>query len=939
MKQSSSNRTPVHHILNLIWLPLWDLLASHAQIPVKAQPVESLIPTHPFFYFNNCFPFRSLHLTLYIFSKKMLIAVGPPRWSQDHHLIGHSHSRASSISLQNSTSALRLGAQVKRNVSNPFDILYHPESGHSSGNSRDESIPKDVSELTPYKTASYLQIERDIHAGHSPARSSGISRNLGSLPPVVTVIDEKLKRGNLIISRLASLRLRNSIRRRNKMVRKTDLDAEKSPLVFSVASSKKKRKSRLSFVFPIKRRTLFKYRPVLLLPSLRFRSQKDVDEYFVYNNIASLMKDVVPRTMMTYDYSSIVKIEPQLRQSTQQFAISRASDFTMVTTPKTTLHRFSLLQGEKLVEPVHPLSLAKTPSETVSQVEKRQIFISTVYAKYKDQVFAGKHQVPPRLDQVMPFEADMLAPEEKVAIDTKLALEVLLRRTLAAKIDYRLKKSGVGLAPVSSRSGDLTLGGNSLSSSDSANYQSKEYRPKRYRPHKDNLSKSHDTESFDTDQFMKQSLLSEVLPSPQVSFALKIFDFDQISVRDLDPKKQAEKMSQRGSRTNSVRNSRMNSAKNSRKNSLKESLKHSKKSGSPEYMVNPLTPGYNTPGAPLSTSSIYSGERFSRQSSMRASLAVSEMFVNDFNKFYYESERKKAESEYKSLSNINLYSFQPLNRSSHTISTLSVPSGQNATSNSENLTGDLTGNLSGDLSGNLSSNFSGNLSGNLTGNSTENIESSYDSTNSGNKLRELGTLGTLGERSSLSFTSSYPRQKRDSKSTTDTSVMHSLDNLADSVNEYLLSEGGPDLADETPTPGKLNASSVYTDSINQLGLDVTYGIPSPRDSISPHNAAANASANASAYPDITQQFSLESIVQNLQKEKEYDQGLLNINYSASPKMVEESRSFEKELMSFQGSVHGGQTEVSFSRQSNSGSDDSSISPLRTMRSEVMELRR
>lgn len=846
----------------------------------------------------------------------MLIAVGPPRWSQDLNLIGHSHSRASSISLQNSTSALRLGAQVKRNVSNPFDILYHRESGQSSGKSRDESIPKDVSELTPYKTASYLQIERDIHAGHSPARSSGFSRNLGTLPPVVTVIDENLKRGNLIVSRLASLRLRNSIRQRNRMVRKTDLDAEKSPLVFSVATGKKKRRSKLSFVFPIKRRTLFKYRPVLPLPSLRFRSQKDVDEYFVYNNIASLMKDVVPRTMMTYDYSSIVKIEPQLRQSAQQFAISRASDFIMVTTAKPNLHRFSLLQGEKLVESVRSLSLAKTPSDTVSQVEKRQIFISTVYSKYKDQVFAGKHQVPPRLDQVMPFEADMLAPEEKVAIDTKLALEVLLRRTLAAKIDYRLKKSGMDLVPVSSRSGDLTFGGNSLSSSDSANYQSKEYRPKRSMPHKDNLSKSHDTESFDTDQFMKQSLLSEVLPSPQVSFALKIFDYDQISVRDLDPKKQAEKMSlrdsQRNSRANSARNSRTASARNSRKNSLKESLKHSKNSGSPEYMENPQTPAYTTPGAPLSTSSIYSGERFSRQSSMRAPLAVSEMFVNDFNKFYYESERKRAEGEFKSLSNINLYSFQPLNRSSHTISTLSVPSGQNATSNSENLTGS----------------FSGNLTGNLTGNSTENIESSYDSTNSGEKLRELGTLG---ERSSLSFTSSYPRQKRDSKSTTDTSVMHSLDNLADSVHEYLLAEGGPDLADDTPTPGKLTASSVYTDSINQLGLDVTYGIPSPRDSISPHNAAA--------YPDISQQFSLESIVQTLQKEKEYDQGLLNINYSASPKMIEETRSFNKELMSFQGSVHGGQTEVSFSRQSNSGSDDSSISPLRTMRSKVRQLGR
>lgn len=801
----------------------------------------------------------------------MLIVLGPTRWSHDLNLLVPSLSRASSVSLQNSAQGIRIGSQTNRNASNPFDVIYHPGTGHSSGNSRDESsLPKNVSTSTPYQSASYLQIERDIHAGQSPVKATGFARQLRNLPPVVTVIDdEQLKRGNLVVSRLASLRHRNLIRRRNKMVRKHDLDAEKSPSVFSVASStKKKRKSKLSFVFPIKRRTSFKYTPVSLLPSQRFRLQKDVDDYFVYNNIAALMKDVIPRTMMTYDYSQLIKIEPNLKLHPKRFAISRASDFTILQTPQMSAPRnFVPLQGEKVSARDHRLPhrqvIPKPPSETVSEVEKRKLFVATVYGQYKDQVFAGRHRIPPRLDQVMPFEADMLAPEEKVAIETKLALEVLLRRTLAAKIDYRLRKSGVPrLADLSSsdQSAGLTSGDQSSSSSDSANDKSKGYKRKNPRSPKDKSSKSRDTESFDTEEFMRSSLLSEMLPSPQVSFALKIFEgqLHQISVRDLDPKKQS------GSKIFSG---------------------DSKKSGSPNMSIPMhLTPKEHefsyTPKTHMTSSSVYSGDRFSRPESIKTALAISEMFVNDFNKFYYESERKKAEGDHNNLSNINLYSFQPLNRSNATLSTSSEPS------------------------------------------AALNVETAplSDSSNFANKLADPD---------SLSYTSSYPREKSHSKSTTDTSVIHSLDNLADSVHEYLLSEGGLDRDVNSPlrsevSPAKMTSSSVYTDSVNQSGLDVTYGVPTPQESISPHNAISS-----------HQHYSIESIVHNLQKEREYDQGLLTISYSASPKTAEHDiRSVNKELMSFQGSVHGGQTEASYSRHSNSGSDESSIAPLRTIRSTV-----
>lgn len=776
----------------------------------------------------------------------------------------------SPISVQKSENACKNTSQC---VSNPFEVLYDSQIAFIKSN-----LFK--SRHQPSKSASYIRIEEEIHSGTS-LNASGVSRYVNSppgtydpessnqfiSPPAVTVInDNMLRRGTLVVSRLESLRRRNSIRLRNKMVHRHDIDPD-SNSVFSITSSKKKRKrNALSFVFPIKRTTSFKYKPVSPVLHHKFDTQQNVNEYFLINNIPALMRDIIPRTMLTYKFKGLLKVEPTLYSHPEHFAISRAANFTRITSEGqriSTPYRVKTWRSQEISQPEH------IPWVTLSEQERRQKFISTVNKEYRIKVFAGKYTVPPRLHEILPSEAAILTLEEKEAIETKLALEVLLRRTLAAKISYRINNSGiVGKSPLSSHHASPK----STSSSSDHSGPDWQYHQRQHVYFQKDNSENSERASSDTKELLKDIVPSEAFPSPQISYA------SHVSIP-----------SRLGS-SSRIFESHINRAFGNL-DSIKETTEQEM------GLELPRTRQLNQPPTTrFTTSSLYTenkdfGERNpqSRKDSEKLvntqallSPTLSDKFVNDFHQLLSENETRRQEENYhQNLSNLRLYSLKPMNRSVATFSS------------------------SGDLD------FSDKLT---------------------SVPSETSHCRKQTEHELLSYTSSYQRGKRASRSTTGTSVMHSLENLTNSVNDYLVTHSGLqhitsstfDASPDAASPGKQTTSSVYTESLSNFSGEV-HGATVSVDSKSPPNLAMQTSHRIL---NLAQLYSLENIVLNLQREREQDNDIVGITYTSSEKEESNSRSSYKNPHS-SGSLKEGQTQKSNSNNSLS-SAYSPEAPLRTM---------
>lgn len=751
----------------------------------------------------------------------MLIAVGSP-WP-DEFSRSQSQSRPSPNSTNNSKNGLSYKQGSPRQVSNPFDILYDIQKAPSKSTA--------ISSDKPLKSASYIRIEEGIRSG-TPQKTTGASRysidpiQLGSPPPTVTVVgDGMLRRGGLVVSRLASLRNRNSIRLRNKMVHRHDIDND-STSVFSVASKKKKKRNSLSFVFPIKRKTSFKYKPVS--PALNnLETQQGVNDYFLTHNIAGLMREILPREMLTYKFNGLLRMKPTLHSRPEQFAISRAAEFTMLNNLGQRISPGSL-QGGLMAQKAVPFEIS---SKTSSEQERRRIFISTVTKEYRNKVFAGKYTVPLRLHQILPFEADLLTQEENVAVDTMLAFEVLLRRTLAAKIGYRLNSGLARKQPVAyGREGPE--GPKSSSSSDHSGHNSQHHQnhhesqgDKRRKPSENSKRSS----SVHTKKLLKEVVPSEAFPSPQISFASQLgFSsrfFDYNASRAQENQESIDQTSKGQETSVELPQTRENNVHKTPITYITSSSLYSNDNGV-EVPSKPNKP----PTWPL-------------KEQAASSPTLSNMFVNDFNKVFFENERRRQEDN--NLSNLNMYSLRPVNRSVATFSS------------------------SGDLA----------------------VSEKPTSTPS-----ESSQFGKPTDHELLSYASSYRKGKRASSSTTRTSVIHSLDNLADSVNEYLMGDGELqhttvstlEATPEGSSPGKQTTSSLYTDSFNISSRDI-YGAATSVHSKSQQNLGIQTSPKL---PSFARHYTLEKIVLNLQKERENDNEIMG-NTCNSPGKDVSSRSSNK----------------------------------------------
>lgn len=647
------------------------------------------------------------------------------------------------------------------------------------------------------------------------------------------------------------------------MVHRHDIDPD-SNSVFSIASSKKKRKrNALSFVFPIKRTTSFKYKPVSPVLHHKFDTQQHVNEYFLINNIPALMRDIIPRTMLTYKFKGLLKVEPKLHSHPEHFAISRAANFTRISSEGqriSTLHRVKTRRSQEISEQEH------IPPVTLSEQERRQTFISNVNKEYRIKVFAGKYTAPPRLHEVLPSESAILTLEEKEAIETKLALEVLLRRTLAAKINYRINNSGiVRKSPMSSHHASPK----STSSSSDHSGPDWKYHEQHHVYFQEDNSENSERASSDTKDLQKDRAPSEAFPSPQISYASHV------------------SFASRLGSSSRIFESHINRAFGNL-DSINETTEQE------IWLELPQTRRFNEPPTTrFTTSSFYTenkdfGERHSQSRKVSEksvntqallSPTLSDNFVNDFHQLLSERETRRQEENYRqNLSNFRLFSLRPMNRSVATFSS----------------SGDL------DISDKLTS-----------------VPS------------ETSHWRKQTEHELLSYTSSYQRGKRSSRSTAGTSVMHSLENLTNSINDYLVTHGGLqsstfDASPDVASPGKQTSSSVYSESLSNSSGEVR-GATVSVVSKSPPNMAIQTSHRIL---NLAPLYSLENIVLNLQREREQDNDIVGITYPSSEKEESNSRSNYKNPDS-SGSLKEGQTQMPNSINSLS-SVYSPEAPLRTM---------
>lgn len=382
--------------------------------------------------------------------------------------------------------------------SNPFDVLYEPHKVHS---------PSHYS--TPLSQSfRYLEME------HNNAMNGNRGTHETTHSNIVTILDstDSVNRSGSMISRSATLRNRNRIKSRNKMVRKNELGS--SP-------EKPKQKSKLAFLFPVKREKSLKQKPryVPLNRSPKFSNSQEFQKFFDKSNAADLLAEMLPQKINHFKYKRLFLPDPKLVTSSAYYQITRNNSF--VINPKT--------QASKMIISL-PLkdTFTKNGVRNAPDLDQKfttQDFSSQAYNKYRTSVFSNKLNSVPTFYQLFPEEVNlgMINASELMHINRKLLFEVLLRRTVAAKIDYRLKHNGYYNKKSSnetSSKNDTTSGSSSGSSFDNERFDNQNL-PKLSKSH---TNSSSNDESIDTDELLQQnaSLYSGVLPSPQISYSSRI---------------------------------------------------------------------------------------------------------------------------------------------------------------------------------------------------------------------------------------------------------------------------------------------------------------------------------------------------------------------------------------------------------------------------------
>ncbi|KAK6453760.1 uncharacterized protein RJT20DRAFT_63041 [Scheffersomyces xylosifermentans] len=493
-----------------------------------------------------------------------------------------------------------------RSASNPFEMVFDPQPRMLEKPPSNDSI---FASRTSLVKASYQDIDNAINKGKR--HPSGINQlhqpNMSSKHPIITIVDQSsLRRNHSVISNSASLRHRNTIKSRNKMVRRNDLPHDKED-----NNGKKKIKKEthnpLSFLFPVKRKTSLKYNSLRQKTKPLFSNNEELQAFLKQCNADEMIRDIIPRTMKTFQYNKLLKVKPKLQFTSKLFEIDNRNNFKIAPINSITI-------SEPVTKP------PKTHTRQLSHVEFRDI----VYQKYKNAVFANKVMTVPKFQDMFPYDTSLLTSKEINQINKNLLFEILIRRTVAAKIGYRLQQNNSAVVSSSTSS--------SYSSGDSSapdeNPRSRAPKNTQQEEDKDYKTGSESGESINTEELMQHnaSLFSGLLPSPQISYTSNIFGSIYLPT-----------------------NQDYDNYGTDRPPAIPSSSKDSKSVNS-----SGLDPRSATQKSPPTKEP----EVSSPQS----------LYVNDFNKAYKSKYPKNLGNVEETLSTSNVYQLKPMNRSTGTLS-------------------------------------------------------------------------------------------------------------------------------------------------------------------------------------------------------------------------------------------------------------------------------
>ncbi|CAK9437408.1 uncharacterized protein LODBEIA_P17860 [Lodderomyces beijingensis] len=312
-----------------------------------------------------------------------------------------------------------------QNINNPFHVLYtDEEDSQDTVHRRKQSSHQHNTwhDATRYRRISHKFEDETSHRRREAENGNSASGHSPDHHKVI-VDSSSLKRSGSVISRRATLRNRGRITRRNTTCKRDHRSASSPPKAkssaFPAASSSSSSSSSPSswwlpwlwpkFTFPVMRKRSLRY--TKLKPTTttlaNFKTRQQFDQFIKSSNYESIVASILPDQIKYWYFTQPLHPKPQLH-------------YHIKTEPK------------------------KTTSEVRNQVESVK-FMDVLYENYKSRVFEQSGAegaikgIPPRFQTLFPQDRKHLNTRELNQLNVRLLLEILLRRTVAAKVEYRLK--------------------------------------------------------------------------------------------------------------------------------------------------------------------------------------------------------------------------------------------------------------------------------------------------------------------------------------------------------------------------------------------------------------------------------------------------------------------------------------------------------------------
>lgn len=233
-------------------------------------------------------------------------------------------------------------------------------------------------------------------------------------------IDERpgIYKTGSIISRSATLKKRNRIKKRKSSLKESGLKARLRQFF-------EKKRSKFLYLFLARRRSSLR-RSSLRKRNSNFNNFEEFQKFLVSTS-SSLTYELLPREMLLYYYARLYLPLPKLQKILSTFELDNNKELQAIPTHK------------KVLIPSNPMKETLTKNGVPLQMTETEEDFNDAYRDFKEYIFSKKTVNPSWLEEN--FAGDNNVDEEILRLNTTLLFEVLLRRIIAAKLQYRLENA------------------------------------------------------------------------------------------------------------------------------------------------------------------------------------------------------------------------------------------------------------------------------------------------------------------------------------------------------------------------------------------------------------------------------------------------------------------------------------------------------------------